>query len=331
MQGAANYQIQKKLASVTTLLFIIKITAWAFTHSVAILTDALEYTINVVAGFVGLYSLYLSAQPRDQNHPYGHGKAEFVSTAVEGILMIASCFVIIWEAVNNLWHPHTIHELDKGILLVAFTAVANYVMGCYAVNKGRLNNSVALQATGKHMQADTYGTLGILVGLAVLYFTGLVWVDSVLSLAFAALIFYSGYKILRSSLAGIMDEADKVLLDEVVAYLDKHRRNNWMDIHNLRIIKYGSILHLDCHVTIPWYFNINEGHEEVKLLEDMVKENFGEHVELFIHTDGCIPAVSCSICNKQECSVRLQPTKQIVPWTVENVSRNSKHALEKST
>ena len=128
---------QKKLTAITAILFLIKVVAWAFTHSVAILTDTLEYTINVVAGFISLYSLYLSAQPKDENHPYGHGKAEFVSAAFEGIMMVVSCFVIVYEAVNNLFfRPHSFHKLDYGIYLVAFTAVINFIAGYYAIRKG---------------------------------------------------------------------------------------------------------------------------------------------------------------------------------------------------
>ena len=128
-----NYNIQKKLISITIILFLIKLGAWYLTNSVAILTDALEYTINVISGLVGLYSLYLSSQPRDQNHPYGHGKVEFLSAAVEGTLMIVSSFLIIYEALNNLKHPHQISKLDYGIYIVAITAFINYGVGFYAV------------------------------------------------------------------------------------------------------------------------------------------------------------------------------------------------------
>ncbi len=322
-----NLSFQKKLTAITVLLFIVKVVAWAFTHSVAILTDTLEYTINVVAGFISLYSLYLSAQPKDENHPYGHGKAEFVSAAIEGILMVVSCFVIVYEAINNLFYrPHTFHKLDYGIYLVALTAIVNFIAGYYAIRKGKQNNALTLIATGKHMQSDTYGTIGIVAGLVILYFTGYAWIDSAISVLFAIFIFVAGYKVLRSSIAGIMDEADKELLDRVVKYLSEHRRQNWMDIHNLRIIKYGSILHLDCHTTIPWYFNINEGHEEVKALEDMIRENFGEHVEMFVHTDGCLP-ISCAICIKQDCNVRQQEFVRRVQWDVKNVSYNGKHTI----
>lgn len=321
-----NFNVQKRLVIITVILFFIKATAWFYTHSVAIFTDMVEYTINVVAGFISLYGLYLSARPRDFNHPYGHGKAEFVSAAIEGILMILSCFMIGYEAVKHYFNPSPLNSLDIGIYLVALTAIVNFIAGMYAVKKGKANNNFTLVAAGKHMQSDTYGTLGLIIGLGILYFTGIAWIDSMISAVFAVIILAAGYRVLKTSLAGIMDEADDELLKTVVAYLDKHRSPNWIDVHNLRIIKYGSVLHLDCHLTIPWYFNINQGHEEVKNLEDMVKRNFGEHVELFVHTDGCIP-ISCGICTRAECEARLHNNDKVVGWTVENVSQNSKHSL----
>ncbi len=325
--AAENYNIQKRLLSVTIALFLIKIIAWYLTNSVAILTDALEYTINVISGLVGLYSLYLSSQPRDQNHPYGHGKVEFLSAAVEGTLMIVSSFLIMYEAINNLQHPHQISKLDYGIYLVAITAFINYAVGFYAVKKGTQNNSLALIATGKHMQSDTYATIGIIIGLILIFFLKYTWIDSVVAFVFALIIIVSGYKILRSSIAGIMDEADEDLLDKVIALFQESRRENWVDLHNLRIIKYGGTLHLDCHLTVPWYLNIHEAHREIDELSKLVKDNFGESIELFVHTDGCLD-FSCAICTKQDCPVRKHPFVKKVDWTVQNVSSNNKHRVE---
>lgn len=322
-----NFSIQKKLTAVIVVLFIIKIVAWYLTNSVAILTDALEYTINVIAGFVGLYSLYLSSKPRDEDHPYGHGRVEFISAAVEGTLMIVSAFIIVYEAIINLKHPHTIEKLDYGILLVLLTAIINYIVGFYSVKRGTQNNSLPLIAAGKHMQSDTYATIGVLVGLVLLYFLGFSWIDSAVALVFAFIIMIAGYKILRSSIAGIMDEADNELLEKVIKVLNERRRANWIDLHNLRIIKYGSVIHLDCHITIPWYFNIHQGHDEVKALEDFVRENFGDSVELFVHTDGCLD-FSCKVCTKTDCAVRKYDFVKKIEWNVENISSNQKHKAE---
>ena len=326
-KAAENYQVQKKLTAIVTILFAIKIVAWYLTNSVAILTDALEYTINVVSGFIGLYSLYLSSQPKDQNHPYGHGKVEFLSAAVEGTLMIVSSFLIVYEAINNLKHPHNISKLDFGIYLIAFTAIINYLIGFYSIKKGKLNNSLALTAAGKHMQSDTYATVGIVVGLVLMYITNLSWIDSIVALVFAFIILIAGYKILRSSIAGIMDEADDELLKKLVALFQKSREENWIDLHNLRIIKYGGTLHLDCHLTVPWYLNVHQAHLEIDTLDKLVKDNFGESVELFVHTDGCLD-FSCKICSKSDCSVRKHDYIKTINWTVENISSNNKHKAE---
>lgn len=322
-----NLNYQKIIAAVGVFLFIIKLIAWYLTSSVAILTDALESTINVISGFIGLYSLYLSAQPQDRNHPYGHGKVEFVSAAVEGTLISIAGLVIIYEAINNLRTPQVIGKLDYGIILVSITGVVNYIVGYIAVQRGQKNNSLALIASGRHLQSDTYSTIGIVLGLILLYLTKQTWLDSVVALVFSFVILYTGYRIIRKSLAGIMDEADEELLKKIVALLQSSRRENWIDMHNLRIIKYGSKLHLDCHLTVPWYLIVLEAHKEVAALEKLVRDNFGESVELFVHMDAC-EEFSCQICTKQDCAVRQHPFEKRFDWTLENILRNQKHNVE---
>jgi cation diffusion facilitator family transporter len=322
-----NYQIQKKITIVVGVMFVIKLAAWYMTSSVAILTDALEYTINVISGLIGMYSLYLSAKPKDGNHPYGHGKVEFLSSSIEGILMIVSSFIIMYEAINNLQHPHLISKLDYGIYLVAFTALLNYLLGWFAIKEGNKSNSLPLVASGKHLQSDTYATVAIIIGLIAIYFTHYRWIDSVVAFVFALFIIISGYKILRSSIAGIMDEADDKLLEKVVEILEKSRTQNWVDLHNLRIIKYGGTLHLDCHLTVPWYINVHEAHKEIDLLDKIVREHFGESIEMFVHTDGCLD-FSCRVCTKQNCPERKFDFAKKLVWTVDNISLNSKHQAE---
>ena len=307
-------------------LFAIKLSAWYLTNSVAILTDALESTINVISGMIGLYSLYLSARPKDNNHPYGHGKVEFVSAAVEGTLISVAGLIIIYEAINNYKHPHAIGQLNLGILLISASAIVNYVVGVFAIKRGEKNNSLALVASGKHLVSDTYSTLGIILGLLVLYFTRLPWIDSLVALIFAFTIIFTGYKIVRKSLAGIMDEADYELIDKLVDLLNANRLDSWVDLHNLRIIKYGSILHLDCHLTVPWYLNVHEAHKQIEGLDSLVKSNFGESVELFVHTDGCLE-FSCKLCQLKDCAERKENFIQAIEWTRDNISSNQKHQL----
>lgn len=326
-QAKKNLEFQKLILFAGIVLFLTKVLAWYFTRSVAILTDALESTINVASGFIGWYSLYIAAQPKDTNHPYGHGKAEFISAAVEGTLIGIAGSVILYEAVIHLKHASTVARLDQGMILIAATAVVNYLLGYFAIRQGKKNNSLALAASGKHLQSDTWSTLGIILGLLLMLLTGWVWLDAVVAIIFGSLLIYNGYKILRTSLAGIMDEADRELLEEVVAYLQKERRPNWIDLHNLRIIKYGSTLHLDCHLTVPWYLNIREAHDEVDMLSELIRNKFGESLELFVHTDPCLE-FSCRICTKTDCAVRQHAFERQVVWTVENISYNAKHSVD---
>ncbi len=322
-----NINVQRLVVVTGLVLFAIKIVAWWMTNSVAILTDALESTVNVLASFIGLYSLTLSAKPKDKEHPYGHGKVEFISAAIEGTLIAVAGFVIIYKAVTNLFDPPEIGRLDFGILLVGISAVVNYGVGWLAVQRGKKNNSLALLASGKHLQSDTYSTIGIIAGLGLLYLTGQTWIDSVVALIFAFVIIFTGFKILRSSVAGIMDEADKKLLSELVAYLDRNRQEDWIDVHNMRIIKYGHVLHLDFHMTVPWYISVANAHTILDSIEALIQKEFGDSVETFIHSDAC-KEFACPICTKKDCPERKAAFIQRMDWTVENVSSENRHRLE---
>ncbi|HNR16480.1 MAG TPA: cation diffusion facilitator family transporter [Chitinophagaceae bacterium] len=321
-----NLRVQKWVATLSVIILAIKFIAYYTTHSVAILTDALESIVNVAAGFIGLYSLYVAAKPRDFDHPYGHGKAEFISSAIEGTLISSAGAIILYKAVQNLINPVQLYKLDLGIWLVAVTAAANYIIGYFCLATGKKNNSLALIASGKHLQSDSLSTVGIVTGLLLLFFTGLRWIDSVVAMLFGTIIIVTGYRILRQSVAGIMDEADIGILGKMVEILNANRQEDWVDMHNLRVIKYGTVLHVDCHLTVPWYYNVHEAHEEIDFLASLIRKEFGESLELFVHSDGCLP-FSCQICKKSNCRERKNNFEKEIKWTLENISKNKKHEL----
>lgn len=322
-----NLGVQKWVALISVLLLAGKFFAYYLTHSVAILTDALESIVNVTAGFIGLYSLYVSAKPRDSDHPYGHGKIEFISAAVEGTMIGVAGVIILYKAILQLLHPVGLEKIDQGIIVIAITALINYITGFFCLRTGKRNNSAALMASGQHLLTDTVSTIGIIAGLALLYFTGYAWIDSAVAILFGIYIVYTGYRIIRSSIGGIMDEADTAILEVMVKVLNNHRRENWVDLHNLRVIRYGSILHVDCHLTVPWYLNVHQAHQEIDALAAPIRKEFGESLELFVHSDGCLP-FSCRICNKAGCSERKNNFERQIVWTLENISSNKKHELK---
>jgi hypothetical protein len=124
-----------------------------------------------------------------------------------------------------------------------------------------------------------------------------------------------------------MDEADMVLLEKMVALINQNRRDNWVDLHNLRVIKYGNVLHVDCHLTVPWYLNVQEAHEEIDFLGSLIRKDFGETLELFVHSDGC-KYFQCHLCDKDNCPVRKHDFKKEIVWTVDNVLENKRHGWE---
>lgn len=310
-------------------MFAIKIIAYYLTRSLAILSDALESIVNVLAGFIGLYSLYIAAKPKDEGHPYGHGKAEFISAAAEGALIISAGFYILYETIENFIQQSALQKIDVGIIIVAITALINFGAGMLCKKIGNKNMSVALQASGRHLIIDTYSTLVIIGALIFMYLTHLLWLDKTVALIMSIVIMFNGYKIIRHSLAGIMDEADEELLQHLIRWLNKNRRENWIDLHNLRVIKYGAVLHIDCHLTVPWYLTVREAHYEVESLSQLIKKEFGNAIEMFVHSDACMN-FSCPVCMKKNCNVRQHSFTRRIEWTLKNVISDKKHSLESS-
>ena len=166
----------------------------------------------------------------------------------------------------------------------------------------------------------------MLLGLLAIRLTGLVWLDNLFALLFAGYIIVTGLRVLRRSVGGIMDEADAGQAERVIAVLENHRKPTWVDVHNFRMIKYGPVLHIDCHVTLPWYHSLEQAHREIAELENVVNREVGRTVELFIHMDPCIPS-SCAICQLEGCPERKAAFQRRIRWTSESVLDNRKHRL----
>lgn len=321
-----NYKIQKWICFLSVALFSIKLFAWYLTRSVSILADALESIVNVVAGFIGLYSLYVAAKPKDKDHPYGHGKAEFVSAGFEGLMILGAGGFILYNAIREFTVPTPVDHLDSGLYLVGFTAILNYFFGAFCIRKGKKNNSLALEASGKHLVIDTISTVAVIIGLVVVMITKQYWIDPIIAIFLGLLIIFNGYRILRQSLAGIMDEADVSILKDIIQIMEDHRVANWIDIHNLKMVKYGSRLHIDAHLTVPYYLTVEEAHQEISNLQKIVGETFPSQIDFNMHLDPC-REWSCSICTKTDCPVRKHPFVKKLAWNVKDVLSPKQHSV----
>jgi cation diffusion facilitator family transporter len=304
-------------------LMLLKFFAWWVTQSNAILSDAAESIINVVAGAFALYSLSLSAKPRDRNHPYGHGKIEALSAGFEGGLVALAGFGIIAKAIYNLFVVQSIERLDLGLCITVFAGAVNALLGWYLNRKGKQNNSLLLEASGKHLLSDAYSTVGLVLGLGLVYWTGLVVIDNLLSIVLGLFILLTGYRLVRRSVAEVMDELDFSLLRQIVSLLEANRSDDWIDIHEFRIIKYGGTLHFDGHFTLPWYYTVRESEQEIQELTDLLHRELSQPLELFFHIDPCSPT-DCKYCLKQDCKVREEDFERRVVWTEDLVGGGRK-------
>lgn len=305
---------------------LLKFTAYLLTSSNAILTDAMESIVNVVASGFAFYSIHLAARPKDQNHPYGHGKVEFFSVFLEGGLIFIAGVLILGKACYSIFFPEHITNLLGGMGLVAFTGLVNFVLGTYMVKQSKSLNSLTLLADGKHLQTDAYSTAGLLVGLLLMHLTGLWWIDIVMSIGLGVYILYSGYKLLRKSIAGLMDESDMKLVGQVARILQQYRQDDWIDIHNLRVQRYGHELHIDCHVTLPNYYDLNKVHDEVSAIDKLLNKYLHANTELFIHADPCMPPC-CHYCRVRNCPIRSESQTKDIVWDNRVISKNEKHFL----
>ncbi|KAB7730190.1 cation diffusion facilitator family transporter [Rudanella paleaurantiibacter] len=308
----------------SVVLFALKVVAYYLTNSTAILTDALESIVNVVGSAFAFYSIYLSGQPRDQNHPYGHGKIEFLSSGFEGALILSAGIFILIEAAFSFFEPRDLQNLDWGIVIVAATTAVNAFVGWRLVITGRNTDSMALTADGRHLLTDSISSTVVVVGIGLVWLTGLGWIDGVLSLGLAMIIIYNGFHITRQSVARLMDETDGPTLNRVVKVLNIRKSPNWIDVHNLRVQKYGADLHIDCHLTLPYYWDLVQVHNEVHTFEDALKEASNSEVEIFVHTDPCLKEC-CHYCRVADCPVRAFPFVRDVEWTAANLPLNQKH------
>jgi len=324
-----NYRFQRYIVALSGIILTAKFVAWYLTGSVAIFTDALESMINVAAGVMGLYALYMSMKPRDFDHPYGHGRAEFLSATAEGAMIAVAGIVILLEAVRRILEPpNDLPHLEAGLILVAVSSVANFAFGTFAVRKGKKNRSPALTASGKHLQSDSYSSFGIIFGLVALYVLTshgyrVMWLDGAIAIIFGVIILVTGISVVKRSMEGIMDKVDIELLTQIVRTLSDSRHDAWIDIHNLRVVKYGTTIHIDMHVTMPWYMTIREQRKEVSAIIMLIKKDHGAAAELSVTCDPC-RTFSCRSC-RIECSERKEEFTNVVEWNINNLSKNMQH------
>jgi cation diffusion facilitator family transporter len=332
MRKAVPVNIKTKVSAIQRVLFfsiiimLIKFSAWYFSKSEAILSDALESFINIATSMFALYSLFYASKLKDADHPYGHGKIEYLAVGFEGALIFGTGIYIIINAIKHFYTPHALQHVDVGIVLTLVSTLSMYGMSRYLRKIGAKNNSAILKADGQHFKADAITSGGLIIGLIAYQITSWAWIDPALAILFALHIMVSGTKLLGESINHLLDKADLHTIENITTSLQQYRDESWIDIHNLRLQKFGHYLHVDCHLTLPFYYRLDEVHEQIKKLESVLNRDVENHVELFVHTDPCMQ-IPCNICSVSECTFRKLPHASQIKWTSENLMLNKKHQL----
>jgi cation diffusion facilitator family transporter len=302
------------------LIMLAKFIGWAVTGSSAVFADAAESIVNVMAAAVATWSVAVSSRPADADHPYGHGKAESASAAVEGGLIMVAATLIAVDAVGDLLLGPALRQIGVGIAISAATALANLGLGLWLVRVGRRAGSEAIEADGVHVMTDVVTTAGTLVALLAVKFTGIALIDPLAALAVAANIVWTGSRVIRRALATLLDEADFSLLGRIVAALEQQRRPEWVEIHQLRAQVSGPFTHLDLHLIVPRYFTIEQAHLIGDDLERRLLEAQPGGAESVVHLDPCTPR-HCPACSMADCPVRAVPCSAPFEWSVESLTR----------
>lgn len=298
----------------------IKFGAYQTTHSTAVLSDAVESIINVIAALVAVFVMRAVAEPADEDHPYGHGKLEYFSAAFEGGLIAFASLVIANEAIRAMLRGEALHQLDVGAGIMISAGILNIGLGLHLRAVGKKYKSEALTASGLHVMSDVWTTTGVIIGLAIVSMTGWAWLDPLVALLVAGQLGYSGYKIVRKSAGALMDEVEPESLKELAAAFQAHKKPFVIDIHNLKVIRSGHFHHIDGHLAVPEYWDVAKTHAAANEFEHAVVDTYPFDGEIAFHIDPC-ERKYCSHCQMEDCPIRQRPFESPKVFTVDGLIR----------
>jgi len=256
------------LSIVAALLTIgIKTAAWWITGSVGLLSDAGESLVNLVGAVMALAMLTIAARPADDDHAYGHGKAEYFSSGLEGTLILIAGVGIVAAAVARLLHPQPLERIGVGLAVSVVASVINFSVALVLLRAGRRNDSVTLSANAHHLLTDVWTSVGVIVGVLAVAWTGWFWLDPVVALLVAANIFYTGFRIARQSVFGLMDTALLPVDQQAIRAVLKRHTQERVQFHALRTRQSGARRFLSVHVLVPGEWTVQRGHDLLEQIE----------------------------------------------------------------
>ncbi len=269
----------------SSIILVVKLTAYVLTFSNAALSDAAESIVHLLAVSFVYYGLILSAKPADDNHHYGHERIEYISVGVEGTVIVIAGITIIYQAIKNYLFGVEISNLLAGVYLMGGAALVNFVLGTYLVRVGRSENNMIVKSNGKHTLTDVWTSLGVVVTLLIINYTGWMLLDSIVSFLLAGYIMYEGFKLLRYSVGGLMDERDYDKDQKIRKVLNQELPGSMKDYHNLRHRTTGNTTWVELHTTFNSEVSLQKAHQDATLLERRIMDAVDGDAVVTIHLE----------------------------------------------
>ena len=275
--------------SISFLMLAGKLTAFFLTGSAAIFSDAAESVIHLLAtAFVG-FSLWYAVQPPDTQHPYGHGKVAYFSSGFEGSMILVAALAILYSSIRSLIEGTELRQLNVGLLLIAGLTLVNLILGLYLMRVGRKHNSLVLISNGQHVLTDMWTSLGVVVGVALVWLTGVAWIDPAVAILVALNILWTAFKLLRRSVEGLMEKADAGDTEAILSKLDHAVKDHLISgFHQLRHRRVNDQIWVEYHLHFPKDLSITEAHQRAHEVEDTVVSVFPDdqvHVTAHLEPD----------------------------------------------
>ena len=269
-------------AAVATIL--LKGSAWWLTGSVGLLSDALESFVNLAGAMMALAMLSLAAQPADHNHAHGHGKAEYFSSAFEGALILVAASSIGYAAVERLLNPQPLETVGIGLAISVVASIINLLTSRVLMGVGQRYKSITLEADAHHLLTDVWTSAGVIAGVALVWFTGWLWLDPVIALLVALNIVWTGWQLLQRSAAGLMDVSlPEAELRAIETILQRYRRHG-LDFHALRTRQAGTRAFVSVHLLVPGAWTVQQGHDWSERIESDIRRTIS-HVHITTHLE----------------------------------------------
>lgn len=282
-----------------TSLVAMKLAVGFLMGSVSVLSEAIHSGLDLLASIIAYYAVGKAGKPADERHPYGHGKWENVSGVVEALLILAAALYILYEAAIRLTKGSQIEHLGLGTAVMAVSAIVNWFMSAYLFRVSKKTRSVALDADAWHLRADVYTSVGVLVGLVVIYLTGITRLDSIVAIAVALLIIKSSIDLTINAMRDIFDERLPAEDEEKIREILSRHEGECIGFHRLRSRKSGSVRFVDLHLVVPRAWSIEAGHALGDTIESEILEVLAI-TQVIIHIDPCSKSLDpCSVCRRE--------------------------------